>query len=194
METGEKFGRLTALSFAFRDSRSNQHWECVCDCGTKKIIRGNNLVSGDTQSCGCLKTTHGKYGTPEYNIWINMKDRCYNPNYPGYKNYGGRGITVCWRWRDNFSAFYADMGFRPEGKTLDRKDNDGNYSKENCRWATQKEQNRNRRDNRIVEFNGKRQCMAAWAEEVGLKRQTLWYRLKNGWSMSRALTEKVNRG
>jgi hypothetical protein len=117
-----------------------------------------------------------------------MKCRCYNPKDINYLRYGGRGITVCDRWRDSFTNFLADMGECPKRLTLDRIDNDGNYEAGNCRWATPKQQQRNKRYNLVLTHNGRTQCLKAWAEETGLNYNTLHGRLRNGWSVSEALT------
>lgn len=128
--------------------------------------------------------------TPIHNAWMQMIERCSRPSNHKWPQYGGRGVKVCDRWRD-FANFYADMGPRPEGMTLERVDVNGDYCPENCRWATQKEQQRNRRNNVLVEFNGERRCLAEWAEALGMRQHTLAWRLRAGWSVLRAFTEPV---
>jgi hypothetical protein len=162
--TGRRFQRLKVIGFAgMRNQRS--HWACRCDCGNRTIVDGSKLKFGSTTSCGCrqiqtgaencathwLRHGHARHGntTAEYWAWAAMKQRCLNPNYHHFQNYGGRGITVCQRWIDSFDAFLADMGRRPSARhSLDRKNNDGNYDPSNSRWITAKQQATNRRRRR----------------------------------------------
>ncbi|MAA48822.1 MAG: hypothetical protein CMP83_01530 [Gammaproteobacteria bacterium] len=125
--------------------------------------------------------------TPTYTSWIHARSRCRNPKNDAYANYGGRGITFAEEW-DSYDQFFADMGERPAGTTLDRIDNTKGYEPGNCRWATRQQQSRNRRGIPLIEFNGKRQCIAAWAEDTGLSPQRISARLKRGWSVKRTLT------
>ena len=141
--TKEKFGRLTP-TFKVGSYKGNATWVCLCDCGeTTKPISSNNLRSGNTKSCGCSSTMHGMYDTKTYKSWANMIQRCTNSKSTWFHRYGGRGVVVCEEWLD-FSNFYRDMGDRPTGLSLDRIDNDGDYTPSNCKWSTPKEQANNR--------------------------------------------------
>ncbi len=154
--TGQRFGRLTVLEQAGRDSRREATWWCICDCGNKIQVPGYSLRRGNTQSCGCLKVdihkVHGGYYSRLYKVWFSMKQRCYNPKSKDYKNYGGRGIIVCDEWLHDFETFRdwaLQIGYdenAPFGEcTIDRIDVNGNYEPCNCRWITIKEQRKNQR-------------------------------------------------
>lgn len=195
--TGQTFHRLTAVSVARRPG-DNVIWLWLCSCGNKLEAPGNRVVCGNTKSCGCLKLestrkrslTHGMSRSPEYNTWCNMIARCEKPNRPDYKHYGGRGISVCPRWRLSFSNFLADMGPKPFPRaSIDRKNVNGDYCHDNCLWTTPKRQTRNCRDNHYLTYNGKTQCLADWADETGIHPRALRNRIMRlGWTVEQALS------
>lgn len=193
---GKKFNRLQVLSY-YGKSKDHSLWICLCDCGKEVIVEGGNLRSGHTQSCGCKrvevttesKTTHGYKYTSTYECWAGMIRRCKNPNQDNYYLYGGRGISVCERWL-KFDNFLEDMGEKPTNLTIDRKDYNGNYEPNNCRWATPKEQSNNSSRNHLLTFNGKTQNMKQWSEELGINYSTIRTRLGKGWSIEKVLKGK----
>lgn len=203
---GKKFGRLTVIKFDSKDKRGKLKWLCRCDCGKEKVVLGSRLKDGNTKSCGCLRiekvkqrfTTHGyTKGKPTktYDTWQHIIQRCTNPNDQQHKNYGGRGITVCEQWsgENGFIHFLEDMGEKPKGLSIDRIENDLGYFKENCRWATQKEQSRNQSSNHLITFNGKTQCITDWAEETGINKRTFYTRVRLGWSIEKIFNTPVRR-
>jgi len=196
--TGQRFGRLVALHQDIREKPGRAYWVCLCDCGKETTVRGGNLRSGDTRSCGCLSrevaqqraTTHGLSKHPLFKVWCNMRQRCSNPRTANWAPYGGRGIVVCDRWKESFQAFYEDMSPTYQvGLQLDRIDNDGPYTSENCRWATRDQQGNNRRPNRRLAFDGQIHTVTEWADLLDIDRQALYARLSRGWSVERVLTE-----
>jgi len=206
--TGKTFGRLKVVKYigrCYATPSFRNYWSMNCSCGAKDVsVTTGDLTNGCTRSCGCLSNEmraercfvhgHSTAGspTPTYTTWLSMKKRCHDKKGSSYKNYGGRGITICKHW-GQFKNFLDDMGERPSNKTLDRIDNNGNYEKSNCRWATAKEQGRNSRRNRIVSFNGRDLPIAAWAEEYGIKSSTFHSRLSSKWSVKKALTTPVRK-
>ena len=188
---GRRFGNLLVTGHAGR-FRDRSYWDCLCDCGKTKRIYRSDLLCGKTRSCGCLRvrqliarsTTHGHahrgHQSPEYKSWANMIQRCTNHSLPEFKDYGGRGITVCKRWLD-FENFLADMGRKPSNRlTIERIENAGNYEPANCRWATRKEQNNNKRSNVWVESEGRRMRLADWAVALGLSYSAIHKRFTKG--------------
>lgn len=193
--TGMKFGKLAVASYAGLDKHQKRIWNCLCDCGNVSIVTTTQLRLGKTKSCGCYsaetRTKHGDHRTLEYFTWRSMKARCTDPGVRYYEKYGGRGIKVCERWL-NYENFLSDMGRKPsKAHSLDRVDNDGDYTPENCRWATKSEQTRNRSTSVWIEFNGKSQLMGDWAAELGISYSVLYMRVRKGWTVERAFTTPV---
>jgi len=194
--TGQIFGQLTVLGYAGWEKGSQ--WVCECSCGNITKVRASSLTCQNTRSCGCFRPqnatgpiTHGEArsvngrGTAEYKAYLSAKARCNNPNTIQYTDYGGRGIEFCF---ESYPEFLQELGRKPTPQhSLDRIDTNGHYEKGNVRWATIQEQRRNKRNNHIVVFQGKSQCIAAWAEEVGLPSRLIQSRLKLGWGAERAL-------
>ena len=180
--TDQKFGKLTVKGRHLNNTHDNRiQWICNCECGGEKIARGDSLQDGRITSCGCNFEFHGMSFSPEYKIWDSMRQRCHNPNNKKYHLYGARGITVCEEWRNSFEAFYRDMGPKPTpNHSIDRRENDKGYSKENCRWVTQKEQNNNKGNNLNFTYQGKTQNLMQWSQELGFNYHNVKYRIHNG--------------
>lgn len=188
--TGQRFGRLVVIERAGSNKKKNAKWLCKCDCGNYTTVVGNKLRSGHTQSCGCLvretssvtHKIHGMKDNPLYTIWKGMRQRCTNSNNPAYPNYGGRGIRVSEEWSqfEDFAKWAENNGYQ-RGLDIDRINNDGNYSPDNCRWATREMNNSNKRSNVLVTYDGRTQTAKQWADELGIGEATIYWRLKN-WS------------
>lgn len=196
--TGNRYGMLTVLKRQDTDGIDQITWLCLCDCGREKVVRGISLRKGITKSCGCLRTktitdfntTHGGRNLAEYGIWQHMLNRCRNKNVPEYRLYGGKGISVCDRWQD-FKNFIDDMGSRPsKNHSIDRKNVDGNYEPSNCRWATSKEQQRNRTNNVLYTYRGITASLAELCDLHGLKYKTVHRRLATGFDIESAFSKK----
>ena len=194
-KVGQKFGRWSVLSLDHVDKHQTSHWKCECECGTFSVIPCHKLTGGRSKSCGCLRIeitgdrsrTHGQSrGSKVYGIWKSMRQRCSNEKNQAYERYGGRGIFVCERWHD-FSNFFADMGNPPDGKTLERIDNNNGYSPENCKWATMAEQALNTRSNNWIIIDGIKKTLSQWSLASGISRLTIYARLKYGWDYKKAV-------
>lgn len=201
---GRKFGFLTVIDFAYRDSK-NTYWLCKCNCGNKKIVRGGHLKDGCTISCGCYtknriaqmnkqNAIHGLSKTRLYSIYQGIINRCLKPKAKGYKNYGERGISVCNEWLEDFLNFYywaLANGYK-DNLTIDRIDLNKDYEPSNCRWVTIKQQARNTRHNKVINYRGQSHCLAEWAEILDINYNTLQSRLgKYNWTIKKAFTTPV---
>lgn len=189
-----------------RDPDRLEYWICLCVCGNTKSLRGDTLSPRRRKSCCCgfsgrvkdANETHGRSRTTEWSAWKGMKARCYNKNGKRYHDYGGRGIRVCPQWLapgTGFQKFLADMGKRPSPRhQVDRKDNDGPYSPENCHWATPPQQQRNRRNSKNYTYQGKTQCIVDWAREAGFTVPGMLVRVRK-WGIEKAITTpRMGRG
>jgi len=201
---GRQFGRWLVLKMMPHEKYKKVRWLCVCDCGTEQVVRGDQLKSGISRSCGCLakevngRRTHGHASrrgsgrwapTVEYNCWQSMKQRCNNKSNLSYAAYGGRGIRVCRRWEESFEAFLEDMGFRPGDEySIDRIDPNGDYDPSNCRWATRQQQAENLRRTYKITYNGVTDSLSGWSRRTGLGTTTIRQRLKKGWPLSVVLS------
>lgn len=194
---GQRYGRLVVIEKAPNKGQQT-YWLCRCDCGKETVVRGSHLRNGKIKSCGCYQkelskeriikhsTTHQKTHTRLYGIWHTMKNRCFNTKHKDYASHGGRGITVCEEWKNDFTTFHnwaMSHGYA-ENLTLDRIDNSGNYCPDNCRWATRKEQANNRRNNHYVTYNGERLTISQFADRLGLNYKYVANRIiRNKWSV-----------
>lgn len=200
--TGQTFGRLKVVKRVSEIGVGLIKWLCVCDCGEQTTVSAGDLKSGHTQSCGCfrrersrqLSTIHGLSRSSEHRIWSGMIFRCENPNATRWDRYGGRGIKVCDRWRygedglTGFECFLSDMGSRPSPQhSIDRYDHDGDYEPDNCRWATERQQQNNRSTNRRISYKGRTRTLSQWARAYEMNTSVLWRRLRKGWTIEAAL-------
>lgn len=197
--SGKEFNRLKVIEYVGKDKRNEAIWKCECKCGKIINVRSSFLKSGHTKSCGCWrkdkmkqkphKFTHKMSNSRLYVIWCNMKQRCYNQNNPNYYRYGGRGITICPEWLDDFMNFYEwsmKNGYS-DNLTLDRKDNNKGYYPDNCRWATETEQANNKRNNAIIQYMGENKTIHELANEYKIDHGCLRWRIDNGWDIEKAL-------
>lgn len=201
--SGIKHNRLTAIRFVKREN-NNTYWLFKCDCGNERVLIPNSVFSGNTKSCGCLnqelrrkrQLKHDMCGKHRlYSIWSGMKQRCFYKKSHKYESYGGRGITICQEWREDFINFYnwANSHGYKDDLTLDRIDNDGNYEPQNCRWATIEQQSENKRPRKSKYFNFERRNFSQFAKENGIKRSTLINRLNRGMSIEEALSTPIKK-
>ena len=202
--TGKRFGRLSVVEYLGVNKHKKRMWLCRCDCGGSTKTTTSALLSGKTKNCSCLRRencaasvrarsiTHGMRNTKEYHAWCAMKQRCYNPKNENFKNYGGRGITVCESWRNSFEAFYADMGKCPKGYSIERMDVNGNYEPANCYWASLLTQANNKRRTVIVEYNGVKHPLKIWAAVLDMPYSVLRDRIqKYKWDVAKAFETPV---
>jgi hypothetical protein len=193
--SGQRFGRLVVISRGENGHRWRTRWNCLCDCGVVCLIKTGNLRNKNTISCGCWQkenakdyaSTHGMSKKQTYKCWAEMKYRTKSETFEFAHRYIERGIKVCERWQNSFTDFYLDMGECPKGMSLDRIDNDGDYTPDNCRWATQQTQSNNRGSNRIITFNGDSKTIAEWARVSGIDDRTIWKRLNRGWGVEESI-------
>lgn len=197
--TGQRFGKLVVQRRSADRGRGKKplvKWDCLCDCGNITTVSTGALKTGHTKSCGCLWKSHG-YANKEklYQVWLNMRRRCYEPTNKRWEHYGGKGIQVCGEWKDDYLAFreWAMSNGYKKSLTLDRVDNDGDYCPENCRWADLKTQQNNTSRNRWVEFEGKKYTVSQLADRLGLTYTALLHRLDRGWPMERIASQKQRR-
>lgn len=197
---GQRFNRLIVMARGVGPDTHRSYWSCRCDCGAVTNVIGTNLTRGHTRSCGCFKadttkatkTIHGHCrngrSTREFTAWQDAKNRCTRPTGVMWNAYGGRGIRMCDAWLNDFQTFLRDLGPCPDGYEIERKDVNGHYEPGNVMWIPGRLQGRNQRTNRMLTFRGTTQCMAAWADELGLSYKALRSRIARGWTIERAMT------
>lgn len=196
---GLRFGRLLVVEYSTSDKNGNTKFFCKCDCGECKVIYGQSLKAGATLSCGCLNKeivssmpqNHHMSHTSYYKAWAGMIQRCTNPQNHKWQRYGGRGISVCKEWRD-FENFQRDMGERPPGMTLDRTNNNGDYTPSNCRWATATQQQNNMSTNVRVSIDGEPMTIPQASRAFGISRETIRSRIRSGWDAQLAVQHPTN--
>ena len=199
--TGQRFGRLTAIRQAGRNSCNKIQWECICECGAVVKVTTGHLRNGHTKSCGCYmreqstisNTKHSGKGKRVYNIWCDIKKRCNNPNSWAFQHYGGRGIRVCEQWQNDFQAFHdwAMANGYEDHLTIDRIDNDGNYEPGNCRWVTQEIQNDNTRRTHYITVNGETLNIKGWAKRLKIKRSSIDSAHKRGVDLQEYIKQRI---
>ena len=203
---GQKFERMTII--AYEPIKHRGRYVCQCECGIIKSVDCSQLINGEIKSCGCLSkellvqrnknnkysAIHNKSKTRLYQIWLDMKQRCYNPKQNAYKWYGAKGVEICKEWKDNFAAFenWALANGYSSNLTIDRINNLGNYEPNNCRWVGMREQHRNTTKNIVIEYQGKKQCLKDWCVELGKTYPTIANRIQNGWQPKYALLVPKN--
>jgi hypothetical protein len=210
--TSLRFGSLTVIEFFGHQIQpcgaTRRFWLCKCDCGKFTKVLSGHLMSGRIKSCGCShvecgkrmgikNTTHGMRKTKAskvYSAWRSMKQRCSNQKNAFYKNYGGRGIKICERWKVSFENFFSDMGNPPSNDySLDRIDVNGDYTPSNCRWATNEQQQNNKSNNVSIKFRGVEKTLAEWADSTGISYSALWHRVNKGWPIEEIFSVPVSK-
>jgi len=199
---GQKFNKLTVISRAPDKQKWKPIYNCLCDCGNKVIVYNYNLKNNHTTSCGCHQKrvaskknrTHYLTGSTEYRTWANMKNRCYNTRSKRFNDWGGRGIKVCDRWIDSFENFLEDMGKKPTPQhSIDRIDNNGNYTPSNCKWSTTIEQSNNKNNNVVLEYKGRKLTISEWSRVTKITDKVLYSRISKGWNVEKTLTTPIKK-